>query len=195
VVNANFVSTLPDFTFTTGNTSATVSSGSPATYSFTLTPVNNLTGPVTFDCTPLPLNAHCIVSPSPFTIGAGPATATLTITTNGSTTAAAVIRTVARATPMQWNDGWSLLVVLLALPCGLVAIRRSRGLSALILGSAITIFLLSCGGGGGGTAPTPLPTPAPPNPNTPAGTYVINVTMRGQSPVAFHGVQLTLVVK
>lgn len=193
MVNANFVSTLPDFTFTAASTSATVNSGSPATYSFTLTPVNNLTGPVTFDCNPLPLNAHCIVSPSPFTIGAGSATATLTITTNGSTTAAAAVSIMARAAPTKWNDGW-LLVVLLALPCGLVATRRSRGLSALILGSAITMFLLSCGGGGG-TAPAPLPTPAPPNPNTPAGTYAINVTMRGQSPVAFHGVQLTLVVK
>jgi hypothetical protein len=189
-LTAGFVSTLPDISFIVPDASATVQSGSPATYAFSVAGVNNLTGQAQFSCSTLPVNARCTFSPATVTLGATPANVTLTISTNGASGTSAVValgRTPSRPRPISLD----LLALGLLLVPGVVLAARKRRLVRAACAAVVLLTLLSCGGGGGGSAPPP----PPPNNNTPAGTYAINVNAAVQQPPITRTSQVTLVVK
>ncbi len=74
-----------DFQLALTSPSQTVSAGSTATYTLTITPQAGFTGNVTFSCSGLPPLATCTVAP--VSVGATVATGTVTISTTAATTA------------------------------------------------------------------------------------------------------------
>jgi len=75
----------PDFTVTTQPSSATITAGQSATFTFTVTPVGGYSGTVKFSCGLLPSEASCSFSPATVASSSGSAlTSTLTITTSAA---------------------------------------------------------------------------------------------------------------
>jgi hypothetical protein len=68
-----------DFQLALPSSSQTVSRGSAATYSLSVTPVAGFTGDVTFTCTGLPAGTSCVAAST--TVSGQPTTTTLTVTT------------------------------------------------------------------------------------------------------------------
>jgi hypothetical protein len=189
-LTANFVSTLPDIAFTTSNASVTVQSGSPATYTFSVAGVNNLTGTAQFSCSSLPVNARCSFSPASVNLSATPASVTLTISTNGSSGTSALVVQGKAGAASRLKSAEFLALGLVLVPAAVFAARKRRLLRAVSAAAAL-LMLLSCGGGGGSMTPPPLP----PSNNTPAGTYVINVNGTVQQPPITRTSQVTLIVR
>jgi hypothetical protein len=169
-----------DFTLAANSpTSATLSSGSIATYSLLLSSLSGLTGSVAFACTGAPANSLCTVTPKVGSLGA---TQTIAVTVQTGVT-------VAELAPLHRDAIY--LALLLVLP---LAVRRRRALRMVALPLLLycTFVLSGCGaasriippggGGGGSTGPT-----------TPSGTY--NLTVSGASAGVTHTVGLTLIVQ
>jgi hypothetical protein len=179
---------LPQFTVGAGSgssLSATVKSGSTATYSLVLKGAPGFTGQVQVTCAGAPKFATCTAQPASVTIPAsGSATVTITVTT----TASASARLVESARP--------LFLALLLVPALFGVRRRAR---VLVLLMCLALVATACGGGGGsasggggdggGTNPPPPPTAN----STPAGTYTLQVSAAGAATT--QSVQLTLVVQ
>jgi uncharacterized membrane protein len=72
----------PDFTISRSPTSQTVTQGSPASYTATITAQNGFSGIVTFSASGLPANATASFNPTTVT---GSGSSTLTVTTNNTT--------------------------------------------------------------------------------------------------------------
>jgi hypothetical protein len=169
-----------DFTLAAnGPTSATLSSGSIATYSLLLSSLSGLSGNVAFTCTGAPANSICTVTPKVGSLG-GTQTITVTVQTGV---------TVVELAPLHRDAIY--LALLLMLP---LALRRRRALQAAALALLLygTVALSGCGaasrvippgGGGGGSN----------GPTTPSGTY--NLTVSGASAGITHTVGLTLIVQ
>lgn len=179
---------LPQFTVGAGSgssLSATVKSGSTATYNLVLKGAAGFAGQVQVACTGAPKFATCTAQPTPVTIPAnGSATVTITVTTSASTTG----RLVDSARPFVW--------ALLLLPALFAVRRRAR---VLLLVMCLALAGSSCGGGGGsasgggdggGTNPPP---PPPAASTTSAGTYTLTVSTTGGATT--QTVPLTLVVQ
>jgi len=137
--------------------SATVVSGSgtPATYTLTVTPVNNFSGAVVLNCTPvIPAQyATCSLSPSGVTLSAGAQTAVATLTTVTSIAA----NTPPAAPHRSFNDtALSLLFPGLILLWKARASRHRawRRIGPVAWAFVATIALLSSSGCGGGGATT-----------------------------------------
>jgi hypothetical protein len=136
--------------------SATVTAGSPATYTLTVTPLNNFAGTVVLNCTPVTaaLYASCSLLPSSINLASGPQSTLATITTVTSVSGA-VVPARPGGRPLR-DTALSLL-----LP-GLILLWRTRAsrdvsktrawrrFAAISWASLISIALLSAGGCGGG---------------------------------------------
>ncbi|MFZ0881840.1 MAG: VCBS repeat-containing protein [Candidatus Acidiferrales bacterium] len=166
-----------DFCFAAGS-AQTVTAGSTASYTLTITP-NDLpyqTAIANFTCAGLPSGASCNFNPSSVTPGVQTTASTsLSISTTAGNLATA--RPIAGATRVYFAALFAAGALGL-MPIFAAPLRQSRGGGKLI-GVLFLFGLLvgvSCGGGSGG---------AQPNPNgTPAGTYTITVSATGASKTA-----------
>jgi hypothetical protein len=76
------ITVAPDFTITVNPNSLNIGRGGTASATITVTPLNGFTGAVRISCAGLPSGTACRLNPLAITVGAGPATGTLTIATN-----------------------------------------------------------------------------------------------------------------
>jgi hypothetical protein len=168
-----------DFTLAAnGPTTATLSSGSIATYSLLLSSLPALSGNVAFTCTGAPANSICTVAP---TVGSLGGTQTIAVTVQTGVT-------VVELTPPHRT--FIYLALLLLLPLAFRKRRAIRAQALLLLcglvalsgcGSAARIIPpASSGGGGTGLI-------------TPSGSY--NLTVSGASSGVTHNLGLTLTVQ
>ncbi|MGA8271225.1 MAG: choice-of-anchor D domain-containing protein [Candidatus Sulfotelmatobacter sp.] len=180
-----------DFSLASSPGSDTIDSGAAASYKLTVSPVGgSFANAVKLTCSGLPAQASCGFSPSTVTPGANAASATLSITTGASATAALPVHSSHSGSlfaiwmPLQ---GLGLFGMILAAPrCDK---RKLRVLAVLALLVVVLIAMTGCAGGTG---------IAPPNQNqnqtqTTAGTYTVTVT--GASGSLQHSMHLTLVVQ
>lgn len=175
-----------DFTLAPdGATSATISSGSSATYALLLNSLPGLPGTVTFTCAPVPANATCTVAPATTPLGA---TTVIEVTVNTAASSAQLTRPLG---PARTGPSRTLAWLAAFFPVGLVAARRRRprhlllALGLILLAgcsAARTIPVSAPGGSGGSSSSTTAP-----------GTYTLNVT--GTSTGLIRTVNLTLTVQ
>jgi hypothetical protein len=151
---------------------ATVASGSPASYALTLTPSNGYAGSVALTCAPITAGEYmsCSLLAPTLTLGGGGAmSSTATLNTITSEGAAAVVA----------------LAGLLVVPFGWL---RRRRLGRVVLGMMALVGLGGCGGGGAAVTSNVR--------TTPAGTYQYRVTASSTAgAVVTSSVVLTLVVQ
>jgi len=177
-VSQSFQVEAATFIITSDPTTATVTPGQSAVFTFTVTPQGSYTSPVSFSCSALPAVAKCSFSPATITPDASPATTTLTITT---TTQSALL------TPGRHGDRLGPLtatwLVLPGMLLGMVAIAAPKRRKVL---SCCLLFLVAGGcvlQSACGTSSRKL---------TPAGSYTITVT--GTAGATQQTVAVTLTV-
>jgi hypothetical protein len=169
-----------------GSATATVSSGSPATFPLLVTPVNGFAGTVAITCTGVDPGqyATCSITPSQLTITGGVQSSTATINT---------ITKLAGSVRAGMLLGFGALPLLAAGPRR--RRRRCLRLAAFVAAAVLGAWMTGCGGksgasssgGGGGTSSTL---------NTPAGTYQYMVTATSTSgPTITSSVTLNLIVQ
>ncbi len=149
--------------------SATISAGSSATFTVSIT-AQNLSAPIALSCSGLPPGAACSFNPASLS---GPGNTKLTITTAASSSA---------LYPIAWPALAGVFAVV-----GLWPSRRRRFRAALLVISLLAL-LVACGGAGSGTPPPPPP-PPPPQPQT--STVTVTATSGAQTASA----TLTLTVQ
>jgi hypothetical protein len=158
--------------------SATVKSGSPASYSLQVSPSNGFTGAVALTCTPVtPAEyASCSLLASSLTLTNGPQTSTVTINTITSASGSVARRAAA------------LAGILLLLPWWRRRTRRRWMVTAWAAVAALTVMAALNGCGGGPKASTLR--------YSPAGTYQYQVTASSTSgPAISQTVTLNLIVQ
>jgi hypothetical protein len=179
---------LPNFAVSASPASSSVTAGSSATYTITVTPQNGFSSAVnlTASC-PANVQITCTINPSSVTPGSTSVTATLTVATTGATAALLVAPQRRQLLP--------LYAMFLPLPgialagAGWAGSRRRKlGISAsIVLMFLLLLLLLGCGGGsssgGGGGG----------NAGTPAGTY--NITVAAGSGQLQHTAKISLTVQ
>lgn len=183
----NLSGTGVDFRLSTnGTTTATVASGSSATYPLLLSSLSGLSGAVALACSGAPTNSVCTVAPTTASLG-GTATLSVTVQTGQSNQSARLLRP-----SVQGNSKQSpVLLALLALPLVFALRRRTliRLLPLLLLGAFLGLCgcgssrTIPGGGGGGGGGGS----------STPAGTYTLVVS--GSAAGLTHSVNLSLTVQ
>ena len=189
----------PDFSLSLSSTTATVTHGSAATTTISLTPLNGFSAATSLTCTGAPTNSTCSISPPSVTPAGAAATATLTLQTSIQS---------ASLTPGRspLNPGASTPIVAATLPLGLLALvfaRRRRVGSAtarprhLICGGSLflavsllasLVSVVACGGstGHGGSAGSQTLYPT-------AGTYPLTVT--ATSGATIHTTTFTVTIQ
>ena len=178
----------PDFTIAATPTSASVTPGQSASFTFKVSPVAGYSGTVKFSCGALPSMAACAFSPSSVTpSGGSPVSSTLTVTTTGATAALNTDRPFA-----PWLPAGGLAIAgVMGLALAPRKIRRwnlqLRMLSWALLLASLSLPVMSCGGGSGNSTPS--------NPGTPAGSYTISVSAADSAGGPQHPVNLTLSVQ
>jgi hypothetical protein len=176
-----------------GSSSAIITSGQTATFPLQLAGLGGTSGTVAFSCTGAPQNSTCSLNPATIAVnGQNTSSVTASIVTGVATSTSSVLT----------HPGWkSVIPVLsLALPFGLLGMRRRKSLRAAVLLIAIAALAAGCGvgsssgsggsgggGGGGGGGGTGTQN------QTPSGTYTLTVT--GTMSNITHSVQLTLTVQ
>jgi hypothetical protein len=176
-----------------GSSSAIITSGQTATFPLQLAGLGGTSGTVAFSCTGAPQNSTCSLNPATIAVnGQNTSSVTASIVTGVATSTSSVLT----------HPGWkSVIPVLsLALPFGLLGMRRRKSLRAVVLLVAIAALAAGCGvgsssgsggsgggGGGGGGGGTGTQN------QTPSGTYTLTVT--GTMSNITHSVQLTLTVQ
>ena len=175
-----------DFCFAAGSPQ-TVTAGSAASYTLTITP-NDLpyqTAITNFTCTGLPTGASCNFTPSSVTPGIQ-TTASTSLSVATTSRNLALTRPTAGPTRVFFAALFAA-GVLGVMPIFAAPLRQSRRGCKLFGVLALLALLVGvgCGGGSGG---------AKPNPNgTPAGTYTITVSATGASKIA-KNTTLSLIV-
>ncbi len=178
----------PDFTIAVTPTSASVTPGQSASFTFKVSPVAGYSGTVKFSCGALPSMAACAFSPSSVApSGGSPVSSTLTVTTAGATAALNMDRPFA-----PWLPAGGLAIAgVMGLAFAPRKIRRwnrqLRVLSWALLLASLSLPVMSCGGGSGNSTPS--------NPGTPAGSYTISVNAADSAGGPQHPVNLTLSVQ
>jgi hypothetical protein len=162
-----------DFTVTPENDTATVSRGSSASYSLSLSSLGGFSGTITFTCSGNPTRSTCN-PPASTALAAGETkSVNLSIATQAPS-AAPPFYGPFKAPPlgapqsyMPWLLAWLLLATLTLKLAG----RRRRTLALLAATLLMALFWTACGGGGGGGTP-------PPTGGTPTGNFNITVTAK-----------------
>jgi sugar lactone lactonase YvrE len=163
----------------------TVTAGSAASYTVSVTAQNGFNSAVTLSCTAgVPTGAACSFSPASITPGQS---STLTITT---TAARAALDRPAKGRQSLFYAIWLLLPAMVLSTAGIAAPRRKKLLSWVLLALTVSglLFLVACGGGsssgggGGGGG------------GTPANTYHITIQGAAQG-FTSQTTQVTLVVQ
>ena len=172
----------PSISATLAPTSVTVAAGSTATSTLTVTPAGGFNGSVTITCGSLPAYAACNTGSTPPVTFSTPQNFTITVTTNGSSSATPAAMFVAG------TSGFALVVSAVGL-LGLVLLRplRSRGrLNPGLLALIATLSLASVLGlAGCGDSSSHKTTP---------GTYAIPLTITPSTGSATTAT-LTLIVQ
>jgi hypothetical protein len=163
-----------DFTLTAnGPTSATLASGTSATYSLMASSLTGLSGTIALSCTGAPTNAICNINPASASLG-------------GNTSVIVTVQTGVQARVDPPSLHLPPIAYALLLPAAfLLRRKRLRPLCALI-------FLLALGGCGPGRVNPEVIPPTGSNP-TPSGTY--NLTVTATTAGLTHTVGLTLIVR
>jgi hypothetical protein len=171
---------VPDFSLSLSSITATVTRGSAATTTISLTPLNGFSAATSLTCTGAPTNSTCSISSPSVTPAGAAASATLTLQTNVQS--ASLIHG-----PSPLNPDASTPIVAGTLPLGLLTLlsasrRRVGSVTArprhLICGGSLflavsllasLVSIVACGGGDGTSAgrQTLYPT---------VGTYPLTVT-------------------
>jgi hypothetical protein len=188
--------TVADYNVTPTSTSASVSAGQPASFSFTVAPSSgSFTNPVTFTASNLPPMASATFSPSaPVTPGTSSVPVTLSISTTAHSSGSLPASLQRRLPRLPFSAVWLGALAMLGWMWG-ASIARKRGLApqfALACVLLIAAGLSACGGGAMTSGTTSGPQPNP-NTGTPAGSYTITVT--ATSGGVSHATNVTLTVK
>jgi hypothetical protein len=181
----------PNFTIAATPTSASITPGQTATFTFTVSPVAGYSGTVKFSCGSLPTMAACAFAPSSVAASGGsPVSSTLTVTTAGATAMVNTEKPSAPSLPPWIPQGGLALAGVMGLAFVPKRIRRwnrqLRVLSWGLLLASLSLSVLSCGGGSSNT---------PSNPGTPAGSYTLSVNASDSAGGPQHAVSLTLAVQ
>jgi hypothetical protein len=181
----------PDFTIAATPTSASVTPGQTATFTFTVSPVAGYSGTVKFSCGTLPSVAACAFTPSSVAPpGGSPVSSTLTVTTAGATAMLTMERRSRPSLPPWIPVGGLAIAGAMGLAFAPGKIRpwnrQLRLLSWGLLLASLSLSVISCGGGGNS---------APSNPGTPAGSYTISVNASDSAGGPQHAVSIALSVQ
>jgi hypothetical protein len=176
-----------DFSLTSSPGSDTVSPGSAASYSLTVSPAGgSFAAAVNLTCSGLPAQTTCSLSPATVTPGASPATSTLSIGTTATVAQALPLR-ASPSTPVYavWIQlqAVGLFGMMLVKPKG--STRKRLFLVLAVLLTTALIFMVACAGGTGIAQQSQL--------GTTPGTYT--VTVAGTSGNLQHSLNVTLVVQ
>jgi len=165
-VNQSFQVDAATFTLSSNPSSATVSGGQSAVFTFTVTPQGSYTGMIDFSCSGLPAVAKCSFSPATLTPDTSTMTTTLTITTAAQT--ALLMPGPSSHRPGLLNATWLVLPGMLLGMVAIAAPKRRKLLSCclLLLVAGGCVLQSACGGTGKTVTPAV----------TPPGTYTITVT-------------------
>ena len=172
-----------DFSLTpSSSTTATLSSGSSATYSLLLSSLPTVTGNITFTCTGAPTNSTCAITPPTPNLGT-----TIPIT---ATIQTGILANLDPHPFAPWRTTGSILLAL-TIPLALIRYRRLKRSSTLLplLLLCVLTSLNACGAGRELPGTTTTSTAYP----TPSGTY--NLTVSATSAGLTHTVPLTLIVQ
>ncbi len=177
--------TVSDFSVATPQSTASVKTGQPATYTISVgQQFGAFTNAVALACSGLPSLTSCAFSPASVTPGSGSTTSTLTIST---TAPSSVFPMLPRRVPnVPIFSAWlGLLFIFLA---GAIWAKRSQRklafgftFSALLI--CVASAIVACGSASKG----------PTNPGTTPGTYTVSVT--GSSNQLQHSMNVTLTVQ
>lgn len=191
-----------DFTFavTSGDSnSASVSAGSPASYTLSMAGEGGLSGNLSFTCTGAPSESTCAVTPNPAPVGNSSSNVGVVVNTTAPSAGTPRSHPVLPVPPLSPGVRGLLLLALLALAMTWAIMsrmatgagRRRATLVPLGAGLLLILALAACGGGGGGGGGMKS------NPGTPAGTYMLTVTATAGSGSSAlnHTVTLTMTVK
>jgi subtilisin family serine protease len=146
----------PPFTMVSDSPARTVSRGTPAIYTITITPqLGGFNDPIALSCSVVPAGPTCSLSESSVTPGAAAHSVTLTV----ATTNVAHLKMPGRTTPLL--AFWIALPTLGLLAIGTMLPGQKRTMQGIFLALVLTVvslgILVACGGGGGGTSPPPPP--------------------------------------
>ena len=135
--------------FSVSATAVTVSRGSQASSTITLTPVNGFSQAVTLTCL-VPSPATCSVSPGSVTLtgsGTGTATATVTVPGSGSSSGSAP-----KGASLHHGQPWKAILPFSVFGIVFLGRRRRFWLALLLVSLGLTLSFVACGGSGGGSS-------------------------------------------
>ncbi len=164
LLNANGSGTMGNYTITPSATSATVTAGSSATYTLTITPTNHYNGTITLSCGTLPALTSCTFNPPSVTLdGNTPATVTVTI---GTTAVSAALKPLHPNSPILLASlsGMGLFGMVLA-----GSLKKRNHWLGVLTGMFILIMAFSLVGCGGSSS-----NPAVTNPTKAATTTTVS---------------------
>ena len=186
-----------DFAIAVSPASVTVTRGSAATYTVTISPVGgSLDDAVSLACSGLPSMTSCSFAPASVTPGSNDAISTLTVTTTAPS--ASLIQPLDQRTPAPVYALWQGLLWLGLPGLGLVGVivgksATRRGRHGLLVTLALVLLSTPIYGACGGAEDSVGPPASAPSPGTPTGTFTITVT--GTSGSFEHATTATLVVQ
>jgi Bacterial Ig-like domain (group 3)/FG-GAP-like repeat len=186
--SAALAESVEDFSLSSNPTSATVTAGSTASYTLSVTPAGGFNQAVLLSCTGAPSLAMCTVSPASATLdGTNAKTVTVQVTTTARSMLAPRFRFRPPATGryrvqplILWLLGFALVASLLT------GMRRQPRLGFAMM-AFLVLLAAACGGGGNPSTPA-----GGGNPGTPVGTYMLTVT--GTAGSLSHKATVTLTV-
>lgn len=163
----------PDFVPSVSPPSATVTAGSSANYSLSVTSGDGFAGTVQVACSGAPVEADCQLSQQSVSLSAnGTARIQVTVTTTAHSSAAfAPVFLQPRRLPSTQPFLFRVLGIAFVFFFGLVTFCSRKRTVRLLPAMALSVVLVACGSGSG------TPPPPPPSGGTPSGTYTLTLTM------------------